>query len=76
MKEVKVYSTSACPYCRMAKEYLNSRGVVFQDIDVAGDRSALEEMVKISGQMGVPVIVVDKEVVTGFDRDRLDALLQ
>jgi len=75
MKTVKVYSTSTCPYCRMVKEYLKAKEVSFQDINVAEDKSGLEEMVKISGQMGVPVITVDNEVVTGFDQASLDKLL-
>lgn len=75
MREVKVYSTHTCPYCRMAKDYLGSKGVAYKAIDVAEDRAALEEMIKVSGQMGVPVIVIDGEVVTGFDKGRMDALL-
>ena len=55
---VKVYSTPTCPYCKKAKEYLSSKGVSFQDIDVSTDKAAADEMVKISGQMGVPVIVI------------------
>ena len=76
MKEVKVYSTSSCPYCRMTKEYLSSKGVSFVDYDVSQDRKALEEMIRASGQMGVPVIIVDNDVVVGFDRGRLDSILQ
>lgn len=76
MKTIKVYSTPTCPYCHMVKDYLKSNNVVFQDINVADDRAALEEMVKASGQMGVPVVVVDKEVVVGFDKERLESLVR
>lgn len=76
MKEVKVYSTPTCPYCHMVKDFLKSSNVVFQDINVADDRSALEEMVRASGQMGVPVVVVDEEVIVGFDKDRLESLIK
>lgn len=74
--EIKVYSTPTCPYCKMAKEYLSSKGISFQDIDVSSDKSALEEMVRVSKQMGVPVIVIDGEVIVGFDKNRIDSLLQ
>jgi glutaredoxin-like YruB-family protein len=73
--EIKVYSTPTCPYCKMAKEYLSSKGVSYKDIDVSRDESAAEEMVKVSGQMGVPVVVIDGEAVVGFDRSRIDSLL-
>ncbi|MBD3264601.1 MAG: NrdH-redoxin [Candidatus Omnitrophica bacterium] len=73
--EVKVFSTPTCPYCKMAKEYLSSKGVEFKDIDVSGDESASEEMVNISGQMGVPVIVIDGEPVVGFDKSKIDSLI-
>lgn len=73
--EIKVYSTPTCPYCMKAKEYLSSKGVAFQNLDVSQNQAALEEMVKTTGQMGVPVIVVDGEAIVGFDKARLDSLL-
>ena len=73
---VKVYSTPTCPYCKKAKEYLSSKGVSFQDIDVSTDKAAADEMVKISGQMGVPVIVIDGEVLKGFEEAKIDSLLK
>ena len=73
--EIKVYSTPTCPYCTRAKEYLSSKGVAYKSFDVSQDRAALEEMVKTTGQMGVPVIMVDGEAVVGFDKERLDSLL-
>jgi glutaredoxin-like YruB-family protein len=75
MKEIKIYSTPTCPYCKMAKEYLSSKNIPYQDLDVSVDKAALEEMVKLSGQMGVPVIVIDGEVVMGFDKTKIDALI-
>jgi len=71
MEKVTVYSTQNCPYCRMAKAFLEKNGVEFRNIDVSEDRVAAEEMVKLSGQFGVPVILVDKEVIIGFDAQRL-----
>ena len=73
--EVKVYSTPTCPYCVRVKEYLTSKGVTFENIDVAADNAAGEEMVKISGQMGVPVIVAGNEIIVGFDKGAINKAL-
>jgi glutaredoxin len=59
----------------MAKEYLSSKGFFYQDFDVSSDKAALDEMIKISGQMGVPVIVINGQTLIGFDRNRIDELL-
>lgn len=75
MHTVKIYSTPTCPWCIRAKEYLNSKGINFENIDVSSDEKGLQEMIDVSGQMGVPVIVVDGEVVIGFDKARLEELL-
>jgi len=69
MPEVKLYSTPTCPYCRMAKDFLEKEGVAFSVIDVSEDVKAAQEMVDKSGQMGVPVMEVENTVVVGFDRD-------
>ena len=74
--EVKVYSTPTCPYCKKAKEYLSSKGVSYQDIDVSSDKAAADEMVKLSGQMGVPVITIDGNVINGFDKVKIDSLVK
>lgn len=66
-KEVKVYSTPTCPWCKRAKKFLEDNGIAYDDLDVAGDKEAREEMVRKSGQMAVPVIEVDSEVGVGFD---------
>ena len=74
--EVTVYSTPTCPWCSRAKEFLQQHGVRFRDIDVSTDQVAANEMVRKSGQQGVPVITVDNEVIVGFDRPRLERLLE
>lgn len=74
-KQVTVYSTPTCPYCRQAKEYLTQKGVAFSDLNVATDSEARNTMVQKSGQLGVPVIEVDGNVVIGFNRGKLDELL-
>ncbi len=69
MPEVKLYSTPTCPYCRMAKDFLEKEGVTFSVIDVSEDVKAAQEMVDKSGQMGVPVMEVGNTVIVGFDRE-------
>lgn len=73
--KVTIYTTQTCGYCRMAKNYLRERSIQFIEKDVSRDSTAANEMVGRSGQMGVPVIIIDDEVVIGFDRERLDYLI-
>ncbi len=75
MKTIKVYSTPSCPWCVRAKEYLKGKNIPFEDIDVAADVTKAKEMVQVSGQMGVPVITVDNQVIIGFDQNKLNQLL-
>jgi len=75
MVSVKVYSTPTCVYCKTLKGYLQKNGKEFEDIDVSKDESRLQEMIKISGQMGVPVVDIDGQVITGFDKQKIDQLL-
>ena len=76
---VTIYSTPTCSYCKMAKEYFGENKVEFTEIDVSVDTEAAQKMVEKTGQMGVPVILVEKEgnedVVVGFDKDKLAGLL-
>ncbi len=74
-KSVKVYSTSTCPFCIRAKQFLKENNVDFENIDVSLDQTAVEEMVKKSGQMGVPVLDIDGEIIVGFDRERIKQAL-
>lgn len=74
-KKVAVYSTPTCPYCVRAKQFLTEKGVVFENYDVASDQAKADEMVERSGQMGVPVIDIDGEMVVGFDKERITTLL-
>ena len=74
-KKVLIYSTPTCPMCKRAKAYLTEKGISYQDIDVAASREVAHEMVQKSGQMGVPVILVDDELVVGFNQSKLDELL-
>ena len=72
MTKVKVYSTPTCPWCHRAKEYLEVKGVKFDYIDVSQDHKAAQEMVKKSGQMGVPQIEINGKMIVGFDQESLD----
>ncbi len=74
-KEVKVYSTPTCPWCKKAKQFLDANGVAYQDLNVAQDRAARDEMVKKSSQTSVPVIIIDGEIVVGFNEPVLKTKL-
>ena len=74
-KKVVIYSTPTCPYCKRAKEYLSQKDISYVEHNVAGDREATKEMIQKSGQMGVPIIIIDGEVVVGFNQAKLDSLL-
>jgi len=75
-KEVVIYSTPTCPYCKRVKDYLSRKGIPYTDINVAEDREKAKEMIQKSGQMGVPVIIIDdNEIVVGFNQSLLDKLL-
>jgi len=71
MKNVIVYSTQTCPYCHMAKDFLSEHKVKFRDFDVGKDQKAGAEMVKKSGQSGVPVIDIEGKIIIGFDREAI-----
>ena len=74
-KKVAIYSTPTCPYCKRAKDYLSRKGIPYTDINVAQDREKAKEMIQKSGQMGVPVITIDNEIVVGFNQALLEKLL-
>lgn len=72
---VIVFSTPTCPWCNRAKSYLRSRGVQFRDVDVSRDDAAARDLVRRTGQMGVPVVEIDGRSIVGFDQGRIDAAL-
>lgn len=73
---VKIYSTPTCVYCNSLKEYLTIKNIGFEVVDVSENEKELEKMVAISGQMGVPVVEIDGNVVIGFDKAKIDELLK
>lgn len=74
-KSVKVYSTSTCPWCVRVKQFLKENNIVFEDYDVGSDQLKADEMVKVSGQMGVPVLDIEGVIIVGFDKDRIKETL-
>jgi glutaredoxin-like YruB-family protein len=73
--DIKIYTTPTCGYCHQAKAFMDGLGVSYTEYDVSRDQAAAEEMVRLTGQMGVPVIIVDQEIIVGFNRPRLQELL-
>lgn len=73
--QVRVFSTSSCVYCVTLKDFLKENKVEFEEIDVSYDEKAQKEMIEKSGQMGVPVIEINGEIVIGFDRAKIIKLL-
>jgi glutaredoxin 3 len=74
MKNVLVYSSNTCPYCTLAKNYLEEKGVEYTEKNVQTDKDARKELMEM-GHMGVPVLVIDGEEIVGFDKDKIDELL-
>lgn len=72
---VKVYSTPTCPWCTVAKKYLSSKNVAYEDLDVSRDRDAAMDMIRKSGQRGVPVLDINGSIIVGFDQQAIDRLL-
>lgn len=72
---VTIYSTPTCPYCKLAKDHLKSKEVDFEEVDVSADSSKAQEMVKLSGQMGVPVLVINGDVIVGWNKTAIDEAL-
>ena len=74
-KTVKVYSTPTCSYCIRAKQFLKDNNIVFEDVDVSLNETEAEQMVEKSGQMGVPVLDIDGEIIIGFDKEKIKEAL-
>ena len=71
MKKVAIYTTPTCTYCKQAKALFAEKGIAYEEYDVAADAGKRAEMIEKSGQMGVPVITVDDDIMVGFDHDAL-----
>lgn len=75
MAKVRVFSTKVCPYCVVLKQFLNDNKIEFEDLDVSENEEARKEMIEKTGQMGVPVIQIDNEIIVGFNKPKLSQLL-
>mgnify|MGYP001570767165 CR=1 FL=1 len=75
MKNIKIYSTPTCVYCKMAKEFFKKHNATYTEHNVAEDDAAREEMINKTHQLGVPVIDIDGEVFVGFNRSELEKAL-
>ncbi|MDU3349401.1 MULTISPECIES: glutaredoxin domain-containing protein [Clostridium] len=76
MNNIRVYTTNTCPWCTKVKNYLKSKNVNYEEVNVGLNRVAAMEMVNKSGQMGVPVLDINGKIVVGFDKNRIDTLLE
>lgn len=74
-KRVIIFTTPSCPHCNHAKRYLRERGIPFRDVDVSRDPAAARDMIRRSGQQGVPVIDIGGKIVIGFNKAEVDRLL-
>ncbi len=75
MSTVTIYSTPSCHFCHMAKDFFKEKNVEFTEFNVAEDQEKRAEMLKKSGQMGVPVIIIDNELIVGFNKPKIVELL-
>lgn len=73
---IKIYTTPTCPYCQLAKDFFEKKNLDFEEIDVSQDQKALEEMVKKTRQMAVPVIEIDEEIFIGFNPREIEEALK
>jgi len=74
--KVIVYSTPTCPYCHVAKEFLQENKVEYEDVDVSKDQDRAQEMIEKSGQMGVPVLDINGTIIVGYDREAIKKALK
>lgn len=76
MQDIKLYSLPTCPWCMKLKEFFKERKIKYQNIDVSASQKNADEMIKKSGQMGVPVIEIDKQIIVGFDLPKIKKALK
>lgn len=74
-KEVIIYSTPSCHYCQMAKAFFQNNGVAYKDFNVASDAEKRQEMIEMTGQMGVPVIKIGDEILVGFSEGKVREMI-
>ncbi len=75
MPKITIYTTPSCVYCHMTREFLDEHNIAYEDKDVSADEAAREEMIKKSGQLGVPVSDIGGKIIVGFDKAAISKLL-
>jgi glutaredoxin 3 len=75
-KDIKVFSTPSCPYCVLVKDYLDKKDIKYEYIDLTQQQQWIQPMIKKSGQMGVPQLWIDNQVIVGFDVDAINKALK
>ena len=73
---VKIFTTPQCPYCHKAKDFFRENGIMYEEKDVSSDQKAQDEMIKASGELGVPQIWIGDSILVGFDREQLKKALK
>lgn len=73
---ITLYSTPSCPYCKLVKEYLKEQNIAFTEMDVSQDNDAIQKMVKLSGQMGVPVVDINGQIIVGWNKNALEEVIK
>ncbi|PKL15178.1 MAG: NrdH-redoxin [Spirochaetae bacterium HGW-Spirochaetae-6] len=73
--QIKVYTTPTCHFCQKVKDYLKAKNVAYSELDVSKNPQYAQEMVQKSGQMGVPVVLLGNQIVVGFDKPKIDKIL-
>lgn len=76
MKKIIVYTTPTCAFCPMVKKFLKEKGSNYEEIDVSQNKEALEEMKEKTGQIGVPVTLIREQAVIGFNKKKIEKLLE
>lgn len=73
--DIKIYSTSICPACDAAKNYLTEKGLCYEEYNVESDETKAMEMINMTGQTGVPVININGNILVGFSKQRIDSFV-
>lgn len=76
LKKVLIYTTQTCPWCAKTKEFLKANKISFTNKDVGKNKKNAQEMIKKSGQQGVPVIEINGKIIVGFDKQKLKGALK
>ena len=74
-KNVKIYTTPTCPYCIRAKQFLKDNNIEFENVDISTNPDKAKEIVDKSGQMGVPVLDIEGQIIIGFDKEAIQKAL-